>query len=87
MNANSSIEVAAKHDNIILESSAIRHPSVLQEAVDTLGADKVVYGSDMPPANPHVELKKIEILELTDDQRERILHRNAAEILDIWEAA
>lgn len=82
-NANSCVEVAAEHDNIVLESSAFPYPSVLQEAVDRLGADRVVYGSDMPPANPHVELKKIEVLDLTDAQRERILYGNAADLLGV----
>lgn len=81
--ANAAVDVAAAHDNVVLESSAFPYPSVLQEAVDTLGAEKVVYGSDMPPANPRVELKKIDVLELTDDQRERIRYRNAAELLGI----
>lgn len=82
-NAASCVEVAAEHDNIVLESSAFPYPSVLQEAVDTLGADRVVYGSDMPPANPHVELKKIEVLDLTDEQRRKILYDNAVELLGL----
>lgn len=82
-NATSCIDVAAEHENIILESSAFPYPRVLQKAVDTLGAERVVYGSDMPPANPHVELKKIEVLDLTDNQRERILYQNAVELLNI----
>lgn len=82
-NARSSLPVAAEHDNVILESSAFPYPSVLQEAVDTLGADRVIYGSDMPPANPRVELRKIDLLDIDEQDRERILYGNASRMLDI----
>ena len=82
-NSREALIAAREHENILLESSAFPHVRVLQEAVDELGADRVIYGSDMPPANPKVELEKIRTLDLTDDQRESILWRNASEILDL----
>lgn len=84
-NAHAALEAAVQNDNIRLETSACPYPSVIQAAVDQLGAERVVYGSDMPPANPRVELAKIEILDLTDDQREMILGRNIAELVNISE--
>lgn len=82
-NAREALAAAREHENIILETSAFPYPRIIQDAVDELGAERVVYGSDMPPANPVVELKKIEVLDLTDEQRERILWRNAADMLNI----
>lgn len=82
-NAREALAAARRHENIVLETSAFPYPRVVQEAVDELGAERVVYGSDMPPGNPIVELEKIEVLDLTDEQRERILWRNAAEMLDL----
>lgn len=82
-NAREAIAVAAEHENIILETSAFPYPRIIQEAVDQLGADRVVYGSDQPAANPHVELEKIRVLDLTDEQRELILYRNIADLLDL----
>lgn len=41
------IEVGQAHDNITMIASAIRGPNVLA-AIDTLGADRVCYGSDTP---------------------------------------
>jgi len=82
-NANAALEAAENHENIILETSGFPYPRVIQRAVDRLGADRVIYGSDMPPANPNVELKKIDVLDLTNDQREKILYKNIAQILDL----
>lgn len=84
-NANEAIEVAAEHENIVLETSAFPYPRVIQEAVDRLGAERVIYGSDQPAANPHVELEKIRVLDLTDRQRELILYENTAQLLGLDE--
>ena len=82
-NAREALAAARRHENIVLETSAFPYPRVIQDAVDELGAERVVYGSDMPPGNPLVELRKVEVLDLTDDQRERVLWRNAADMLDL----
>jgi predicted TIM-barrel fold metal-dependent hydrolase len=82
-NADDVVDVAARHENIVLESSAFPYPRYIQDAVDRLGAERVIYGSDQPAANPHVELEKIRVLDLTDEQRELILHRNIARMLDL----
>jgi len=82
-NHREALETARRHENVILESSAFPHLRVLQDAVEELGAHRVVYGSDMPPANPKVELEKIRLLDITKEQREQILYRNSAELLGI----
>lgn len=82
-NAYDIVEVAARHDNVVLETSAFPYPRLIQEAVDRLGADRVVYGSDQPAANPHVELEKIRVLDLTEEEREQVLYRTIADLLDL----
>jgi len=82
-NAREAVDVAIEHENVVLETSAFPYPRVIQDAVDSLGADRVIYGSDQPAANPQVELEKIEVLDLTDAQRRKILYENAAELLSI----
>ncbi|MFB6201064.1 MAG: amidohydrolase family protein [Halorhabdus sp.] len=82
-NSREALIAAREHENVVLESSAFPHVRVLQEAVAELGAERVVYGSDMPPANPKVELEKIRVLDLTDEQRADLLWRNAARLLGL----
>jgi predicted TIM-barrel fold metal-dependent hydrolase len=82
-NAFDIVDVAERHENIVLETSAFPYPRLIQEAVDRLGADRVLYGSDQPAANPHVELEKIRVLDLTDEERERLLFRNIADLVGL----
>lgn len=82
-NAQEAVDVAEAHENIVLETSAFPYPRVIQDAIDRIGADRVIYGSDQPAANPQVELEKIEVLDITERQRRKILCENAAELLDI----
>ena len=82
-NGREAVDVAANHENIVLETSAMPYPRILQDAVDRLGASRVIYGSDQPAANPHVELEKIRVLDLSKNQQERILYRNTAELLNL----
>lgn len=47
------------------------------------GADKILFGSDSPWHNPLWEIHLVENLELTDEEKERIYFKNAAELLKI----
>lgn len=84
-NAADVADVAERHANVVLETSAFPYPRYVQDAVDRLGADRVVFGSDQPAANPHVELAKLRVLELDQRQRERILHGNITRLLGLDE--
>lgn len=75
------VAVARQHENIILESSAFPYPRVLQDAIDSIGADRIVYGSDQPAANPHVELQKIEVLDISPEQKQKILYKNIMHLI------
>ena len=49
------------------------------DAVDVIrryGADRVFFGTDYPMWNPSEELRRFMSLPLTDEEREKILHRN-----------
>lgn len=80
---NGAIEVAKKHDNIILETSAMPMHSKIKEAVSKVGEDRVIYGSDMPFGHPAFEIKKVEVAGLTKKQLELVLEQNAQSIFGI----
>lgn len=80
---NGAIEVAKKHDNIILETSAMPMPSKIKDAILEIGEQRVVYGSDTPFGHPAVEIKKVEIAGLTQNQLELVLEQNAQKIFDL----
>lgn len=77
---NAAIEVAEKHENIILETSAMPMHSKIKEAVAKVGEDKVMYGSDMPFGHPAFEIKKVEVAGLTKKQLNLVLEENARKI-------
>ena len=77
---NAAIEVAEKHENIILETSAMPMHSKIKEAVAKVGEDKVMYGSDMPFGHPAFEIKKVEVAGLTKKQLNLVLEENTRKI-------
>lgn len=77
---NAAIEVAEKHENVLLETSAMPMHSKIKEAVAKVGEDKVMYGSDMPFGHPAYEIKKVEVAGLTKKQLNLVLEDNARKI-------
>ncbi|MBI3961231.1 MAG: amidohydrolase [Deinococcus sp.] len=81
LHAEEAIRVAERHPNIILETSAMPYPHLIKEAVRRLGAERVVFGSDQPAAHPQVELKKIDVAGLTEQEKQLVLGENIARLL------
>jgi predicted TIM-barrel fold metal-dependent hydrolase len=77
------IDVAERYPNIVLESSAMPYPHKIREAVDRIGAARVVFGSDGPMARPEVEREKVEFAGLTAEQTALVLGGNAARLLGV----
>jgi len=77
---NAAIEIAEKHENIILETSAMPMHSKIKEAVEKVGENRVMYGSDMPFGHPAFEIKKVEVAGLTKKQLILVLEKNAHRI-------
>ena len=56
---------------------------VAEKYINHHGAERFVYGSDFPMWDPVTEMERFMRLKLTDDQKEKIAHITAEEILDI----
>jgi predicted TIM-barrel fold metal-dependent hydrolase len=80
---NGAIEVAKKHDNIILETSAMPMHSKIREAVEKVGEERVIYGSDMPFGHPSFEIRKVEVSGLSKSQLELVLRENSRKIFHL----
>jgi predicted TIM-barrel fold metal-dependent hydrolase len=78
------ILVARWFENIILETS-FRSPRDITKAVKLVGADRVVYGSDMPFGLPEIEMMKIRLCEISSEEKEMLLGANIARILNLGE--
>lgn len=59
-------------------------PRELFEAiVKKHGTDRILFASDLPWADPKDAIEAIERLDITDDEKERIFWKNAADLLEI----
>ena len=74
---NAAIDVAARNPNVYLETSGMPMHSKIREAVERVGSDRVLYGSDTPFHHPSVELAKVRVSGLSTDLTERVLGANS----------
>jgi uncharacterized protein len=76
------IQVCEKYDNLLVDTSACPYPDKIKEAVERLGARRVLFGSDGPGCNPKLELQKIKRIGLSEDDERMVLHDNIMSILE-----
>ena len=76
------IDVAERYDNVVLETSAMPYPAKIREAVERIGADRVIYGSDGPVCSPPLEVEKVRLARLTPAAQRLVLGENALRLLE-----
>ncbi len=73
--------IAAKRaSNVFLETSG-QQPSSVQGVKKQLGADRMIFGTDMPLNDPRVELRRLMAAGLTDNELELVTDRNLSGLL------
>jgi predicted TIM-barrel fold metal-dependent hydrolase len=74
----------ARHlDNVYFDvSGGEANSGGIERAVDLVGADRVLFGSDLPLRSMSSQLSKVLGARIPDDAKEKILYRNAAGILE-----
>jgi predicted TIM-barrel fold metal-dependent hydrolase len=78
------IAAAQAHPNVYLETcSTFRTPGVIEQLVDEVGADRVLFGSDMPLMDPRAQLGKIITARISDEAKRQVLGENARRLLGI----
>ena len=78
------IAAAQAYPNIYLETcSTFRTPGVIEQLVNEAGAERVLYGSDLPLMDPRPQIGKIITADIPDDAKRLILGGNASRILRI----
>ncbi|MQA79841.1 MAG: amidohydrolase family protein [Streptosporangiales bacterium] len=75
-----SVDVVAPYPTILAETSGC-YAGVAGVAIERLGADRVLLGTEYPLQHPDVELTKLRTLRLDADTWERITWRNACRLL------
>jgi predicted TIM-barrel fold metal-dependent hydrolase len=76
------IRVAERYPNIVLETSAMPYPHLIREAIDRVGASRMLYASDGPGCDLTIEVHKVKMAGLTPEEEEAVFYRNIQHILD-----
>lgn len=81
--AKDAIRVAKRHPNLILETSAMPYPRMIKEAVDALGAERILFASDGPGCAPSIEVEKVRRAGLTEEQEALLFSGNIERLLGL----
>jgi predicted TIM-barrel fold metal-dependent hydrolase len=81
--AHCAIPAAKLAENVCLETSIVAMLSFIEDAVEEIGAQRIVWGTDFPYGSPPVELRKIQELRISEEQRAMILGENATRLLHL----
>jgi predicted TIM-barrel fold metal-dependent hydrolase len=79
----SALNVAERNKNILVDTSEIPFPEMVRKAVDRLGAEKVLWGTDAPCCDIGHEIKKVELAGLTEQQQRLLFAENYARLMGI----
>ncbi|MFX0015237.1 MAG: amidohydrolase family protein [Candidatus Hermodarchaeota archaeon] len=81
----SHIEMAARNNNLYLECSYIPHPRRLADAVEMLGPERILFGSDYPWGAQNIAWEKTKVTSapISLSEKKQILSENARKLLDL----
>jgi predicted TIM-barrel fold metal-dependent hydrolase len=76
----------AKHRNMYVDTSSAMNitSGLLEWAVEQIGEDRILFGTDSPLYSASAHRARIDHAEITEDQKKRILLHNANELFQLW---
>lgn len=81
------IDVLAKEcSNVWFETSGVNDEKLLRQVVGQAGAHRVMYGSNFPRLHPRVEMLKVEMAELGEEDGAEVMGRSAARLFELQSA-
>src|SRR5437660_126543 len=63
-------------------NAAMPYPRMIKRAVETIGPKRVIFASDGPGCDPRIEVEKVRMAGLTDDQEQLVFADNIQALLD-----
>lgn len=67
--------------NIYYDISTIKEIEIIKNAINFAGIDQIIFGSDFPYEKPIVTLKRVDKLNLTIEEKEKMFYKNINKIL------
>lgn len=81
------VRLMCEHENVFVDTSEFPYPAYIKKAVNLVGAERVLFGTDLPTTNVFVEMEKVRLAGLTDSEEQAVFGGNIARILKLKEAA
>lgn len=77
-----SIDVLAveKLDNVYLDTSAGKLPWLIEKAVNNIGLDRIIFGSDEPYADIRIAKYCVELCNITTNDKKKLFYKNINKI-------
>ena len=77
------MSTAKRLDNVYLETSHLPMVTKIKEAIDVVGKDRVMFGSDVPFGNPPIEIARSSAVNLSEEEFELYFYWNAKKLLGV----
>ena len=77
------VSIAEECPNLFLELSVNYEAAKLEDSFQRLGADRLLFGSDVPLHNPSVMVQRIRVMGLSKEDEEKILSGNAVRVFGL----
>lgn len=79
---HASVEMAQRCPNVYLDTTSSSFDNgMIEHAVEQVGADRILYGSDMPILNPILQVAKVRESSLAEEDKAKILGGNIERLL------
>lgn len=77
------IQLMKHHDNLCLDLSGtgLFRLGLLKHLIAQVGADRILFGTDYPICNPEMYLHGVLGEDISEEDKEKVLHRNAERLL------
>ena len=76
------LQAARELPNLFVDTSAIPYPWMIRKAVETIGAQRVLFASDGPGCLPALEVEKVRLAELAPDDEALVFSGNIQRLLE-----
>ena len=80
---DAALKMARRYPNIYLEMSGMPMHTKIKEAYDTVGHDRILFGTDGPFHHPTVEMQKVLMCGVDEQGLEDIFYNNAKKFFDV----
>ncbi len=78
----------SKHGNVFVDTSSAQSivNGIIEWAVEEIGSERILYGTDTPLYSPPMQRARIDRAEISDVHKQRILRDNAMKLFQLSEA-